>query len=626
SASVESLLGVINDILDFSKIEAGKLELEARAFDLEKAVNRLMGIFAAEADEKELELILRYDSDAPRVVIGDSIRIRQVLFNLVGNAVKFTENGHVWVNVDCSWARENEALFVIKVEDTGIGVPGSKLDHIFDHYAQADASTTRNFGGTGLGLAICKQLVALMGGRIEVISAPDRGSTFTFELKLALDREAPGEAPEMSELEEGRVLVVDDNRINRRIFSEYLNSRNVRHDVAPDARAALSTLRQARWSRDPHCLLVTDLIMPDMDGEALCRAVKSDNDLKDTVVVLVSSAGGAGDSDHLRQAGFSGFLNKPVGMNDFLKLLAAAMERSNGPMVTLHDFEPPLEYESSRLPGTADTRVLLVEDNRINQQAAAAILGKIGFRNIEIARNGRIACEMVQKSRYDLLLMDIQMPVMDGYKATRVIRELEGGFTRIPIIAMTANAIEGDKEKCLAAGMDDYISKPVRKQGLLKVLSRWMDQGAARPREQQEKKSRNEVEAPAGEENAVVSSVFNYEDAVGRYDGDAELLRGIIESFLDDTPRLIEEIEAEATSGNPDRAGGKSHALKGGASYIGAERLRDVAFELEKAGRSGDESAASTLLSGLKAEFEVFKKEIESYDWRGGARGDENLR
>jgi signal transduction histidine kinase/CheY-like chemotaxis protein len=462
--SAEALLMILNDLLDFSKIEAGRMTLEPLPFDLYLTAEEAAHLLSAKAHEKGLELALRYAPGTPRRVIGDAGRIRQILVNLVGNAIKFTEQGHVMIDVEGGEAEG----FRISVRDTGIGIPAAKQTSLFEKFTQADNSTTRRFGGTGLGLAISKELVELMGGAIGVSSAPEQGSTFWFTLRLPLDKAEPDASdPAASDLPGPRLLVVDDNALNRQILREQLSSRNLRFDLAASGSEALELLHAACGAGDPYRLALIDHMMPEMDGEALGRRIKGDPSLCDTGLIVLTSAGVQCDRARFREAGFAASLTKPVDPSLLFRTLDRVCSIEPGDAVP----GPPLESESkAALPQRY--RILLAEDNLVNQKVAGKILEKLGCR-VDVAANGRQAVEMCESGRYDLILMDCQMPEMDGLEATRMIRQREGGRGRIPIIAMTANAMLGDREKCLACGMDDYISKPVKSTGLGRILEQW---------------------------------------------------------------------------------------------------------------------------------------------------------
>ncbi len=616
STSAESLLHVINDILDISKIEAGRLDIEARPFDLQEEVSRLMAVFAKKTENRDLELITRFDAKAPRFVVGDCTRIRQVLFNLVGNALKFTQEGYVWLDVHCQQSDGTSVTLEISVTDTGIGIPKDKIDMIFDHFSQADASTTRKFGGTGLGLAICRQLVKLMGGELKATSIPGEKTRFYFTLDLPIDKEIHPEVAHARELNMGRLLLVDDNDINLRIFSEYLSNWNVRHDICSDPLTVLDLLGKAKRTHDPYTLVLTDYLMPKLDGMALCRAIKSDLNLKQTPVIVATSQDGPGEKERIMSAGFSAHLVKPVSPSDLFNTLQDIQDKPsqwvpphNGTTVQKKRKTDHLQ----EIEGASRMQVLLVEDHPINQKAIIPILGKLGFGNVAIADNGLIALDMINNVNFDLVLMDIQMPFMDGYETTRAIRKLKKKSADVPIIAMTANAIEGDRERCLAAGMNDYLSKPIQKKALLTALKHWIKNP------ERILPNRNTKNEPSGDGDKTSELfIFNADEAIERYDGDLEVLKMIIQSFIEETPGSIEAISAALNSGDGVAAGAKSHALKGGASYIGAQRIQAMAMDMETAGKTGDLAAAGQLLLKLKTEFERFRNKIASFQWENG--------
>jgi len=612
--SAETLLSVINDILDFSKIEAGRLDIEATSFDLKEEISKLMAVFSRRTGEKELELILRVDARIPPAVVGDRVRICQVLNNLVGNAMKFTPEGYVWVNVDLVNCNERTATLDFSVTDTGIGIPADKIDMIFDHFSQADASTTRKFGGTGLGLAICRQLLKLMGSELKVSSIQGQKTVFFFTLKLPVDKQMPRDEPPSADLASERVLVVEDNAINLRIFSDYLSSWNIRHDACGNPLKALERLKRARNEKAPYTVVLSDDVMPGLDGPALCRSIRSDDQLKNTGIIIMTSQEGAENRRRTTAAGADAYLKKPFSPSSLYNALTGFSRKPVSPVEQRHPQKAEKEGPPS-LTGTSRMRVLLVEDHVINQKAIVPMLNKLGFKDIHIADNGLVALEMVHHSTFDIILMDIQMPIMDGYETTREIRKLEGKWGDVPIIAMTANAIEGDREKCLEAGMNDYLSKPIQKDMFLSAMKRWM-------------RSSNKEKAvyppdkthPVEKESTVQPDclVFNADEAIARYDGDREVLKMIIEDFIEDTPRTIDKIASAADSGQNAEAGRLAHALKGGASYIGAERIREAAFVIETAGKDNSLEPFSPLISDLKNEYVLFKKEISAFKWKEG--------
>ncbi|MCP4671933.1 MAG: response regulator [Desulfobacula sp.] len=613
--SAESLLGVINDILDFSKIEAGKLELEEKSFNLENEINRLIMIFAPKANEKKIELIVRYDPQAPRYIIGDQIRIRQILNNFINNALKFTSEGYICINSVCKKITETAATFEISVEDTGIGIADEKQATIFDNFTQADTTTTRKFGGTGLGLSICSQLVTLMGGKIELESLLGQGSTFKFTLTLPIDKTAGIEGVDSSELAKEHIIVVDDNMINRKIFSEYLNVWNIRHDVFPMAMEAYEAMKNAYHREDAYTLLVTDHLMPDMDGESLGKKVKADPELKNTIMVMISSSGGKEKIANFEKIGFSGYLSKPLNMSDFFNLLQTVIIKRHGKTIisnTDHNSKLPSMQINEPVKGVENKHILLAEDNKINQKASISILKKLGFQNIQLAENGQAALTMFHEQSFDIILMDIQMPVMDGYETTKNIREIEKEKNqgRVPIIAQTANAMKGDKENCLNAGMDDYISKPIDKDELVMVLNKWITTD-------QENESKDPSKSKPKNEEPLDKSlqIFNDKDALSRYSDDLEILKEIIDAFFEETPEELDSIQQGMPTKDFPLISKAAHALKGSASYVGAERIRDVASSIEKAAKQEEFSNMEMMVDTLSKEFVFFEEQIKVFPW-----------
>jgi CheY-like chemotaxis protein len=467
-ASAEALLSIINDILDFSKIEAGKLAIEPLPFDLRVAIEEASDLLATRASEKGVELILRWSPGAPQRLIGDPGRIRQILLNLAGNAIKFTESGQVIVAVDAPELTDTDALLRIRVQDTGIGIPADKLSTLFHRFQQADTSTTRRFGGTGLGLAIARQLAELMGGDITVASVEGEGSTFSVTLRLPLDG-ASAPAPQPAKALAGlRALVVDDAEVNRRVLVEQLAAFGVRADAAESGERALELLREARDTREPYQLVLIDHLMPGTNGEQAGVRIRAEFPRDGLRLVLMSA--GLNLHGPSVKATFDTHVSKPIHGAALLEAITPegeATAESGEARPSLLMARPSIPAESARW------RVLVAEDNAINQKVAARMLNKLGCR-VDVAANGIEALELWSKLPYDVIFMDCQMPEMDGYEATREIRRLEkgaGGHT--PIVALTANAMAGDREKCLSAGMDDFIAKPVAEDKLRQALDDW---------------------------------------------------------------------------------------------------------------------------------------------------------
>ena len=484
-SSGDTLLGIINDILDFSKVEAGKLDIEPIPFDLQVAASEVADLLTPKAVEKGIELVTLYHPDAPRYVVGDAGRIRQIILNLAGNAVKFTEKGHALIEVEGKEDLGDEVEVKISIHDTGIGIDEEGRARLFQSFSQADASTTRKFGGTGLGLAICKRLVELMGGEIGVESEPGAGSVFWFTLRLPKGEEPEVVLEDNVDLSDIRALVVDDTPVNCRVLSAQLTGLGMRPDCAGSGEEALRLLRKAVDEGDPYMMSILDFQMPGMNGEQLGKAIKNDPNIAGTSLVLMTSSGSRGDARRLREAGFAGYLNKTT-CRDTIKDVVAAVVSNTGSgqgavkLVTRHTVaEAQARPTDETAPDQAaeevivQRRVLLAEDNLVNQKVAMRMLEKLGCR-VDIAANGREAVDMWSATEYEVVFMDCQMPELDGYGATDEIRKRETGVHHTPIIAMTANAMEGDRERCLDAGMDDYIAKPIRIEICREALERWI--------------------------------------------------------------------------------------------------------------------------------------------------------
>ena len=474
--SGEALLTVINDILDFSKIEAGKLQIEHIVFDLGLVIEDVNEMIAAKVEEKKLDLVLEYTPGVPRHFIGDAGRIRQVVTNLVGNAIKFTPGGNVVVTVTCERQIEHWALMRVSVTDTGIGIPKKKIGSLFKQFSQVDGSTTRNYGGTGLGLAISKRLVNLMGGTIGVTSQPGEGSTFWFTLSLLLDSQPHVMPVPVDELRGARVLIVDDNEVNRRVLHEQVLGWGMRDGSCASGEEALRVLQAARLEGDPYPIAIVDYQMPGMDGGTLAAIIKDDPATRDTLVVMLTSISQSSDVRH--SARCDAYLVKPVRHSQLLRTITTAWAKrrtlsATAVPVTATQPRPiaPVKPVASSVPAGHTIRVLIAEDNAVNQRVAVYMLKKLGLR-ADVAADGREAVQLFEMLPYDLILMDCQMPEMDGYEASREIRRREPAGHHTVIIAMTAEAMAGAREDCLAAGMDDYIAKPVRLENLSVIVNK----------------------------------------------------------------------------------------------------------------------------------------------------------
>jgi CheY-like chemotaxis protein len=473
-ASADSLLGIINDILDFSKIEAGHLALETIGFDLRMSMEDLSDILGPKAYEQGLEFACMVHPEVPTLIRGDPGRLRQILTNLTANAVRFTEKGEVVVRVLLDGESDTHATVRFTVTDTGIGIPADRLDRLFKPFSQADTSATRKYGGTGLGLVIAKQLAEMMGGQIGVETQENKGSTFWFTAvfeKQPEGKDALAELP--GDVRDKKILVVDDNAANRELFRAYLTSWDCQCSAASSAQEGLSMLREAVEARDPFHLAILDHMMPEMDGEALGRAIKADPALKATPLVMLTSWGQRGDAARMKEIGFSAYLTKPIKQSQLFDCLVMVL--GEPPDRTEEGEKPRLVTRHTLAEAKRKVRILLVEDNIVNQKFALRLLEKSGYR-ADAVGNGKEAVKALEADAYDLVLMDVQMPEMDGYEATGVIRDPQSKVQNhnVPIIALTAHAMKGDRERCMKAGMDDYVSKPIRAQNLVEVVERFL--------------------------------------------------------------------------------------------------------------------------------------------------------
>jgi two-component system, sensor histidine kinase and response regulator len=582
--SAESLLELINDILDFSKIEAGKLDLEYIPFNLLHEMESVCNAQALAAEKKGLDLIMHYSPSCPHVMQGDPARIRQILTNLLSNAIKFTAKGHVLVEVEAEAAADERCRLRVSVSDTGIGLARDKINMIFDKFTQADISTTRQYGGTGLGLTICKLLVEMMGGQVGVRSEPGHGSTFWFTLELPLAQEAAIDASDADMLGGVRVLVVDDEQTNRRVLQEQLSQLGMRVDGFGAAIEVLAALQQARADGDPYRIAILDHQMPDIDGEILGSAIKSDPAYQDIRLVLFSSLSRAGDAQRIEQAGFAAFFSKPVPQHiliDALKALCSAGADEPLPFLTIAALSPSRMEPGGGVLPFAGYNVLVADDNLVNQQVAQHMLERFGCR-VDVAVNGDMAVAMCRNRRYDLVLMDCQMPELDGYEATARIRIEEDEGKRVPVIALTANAMQGEREKCLASGMDDFLSKPIRPQTLHETLQRWLRNGGGG----------YDADGEEGnDEMAAVLEIFG--DSFGE----------LVGMFMHDGPIRIEGLRQAMQAGDQLAIGKLAHALAGSCASIGASVLSRLCRDLEMQNKQGIPPNLGERLDAIEAEY-----------------------
>ncbi len=591
-SSGDALLTIINDILDFSKIEAGKLELETQPFDLRDCVEECLDLVAVKAAEKGLDLAYIIDDETPNTLIGDVTRLRQILVNLLSNAVKFTERGEVVVSVTSRPLGDNRYEVHFAVKDTGIGIAPEHMDRLFEAFTQVDASTTRKYGGTGLGLAISKRLAEMMGGSMWVESEVGRGSTFHFTI-LAEAAPTPlrvylqGVQPQLAGR---RVLIVDDNATNRRILSHQTRSWGMIPRAAASGAEALAWLRQG----EPFDLAILDLHMPEMDGLTLAREIRKLRDAETLPLVMLTSVGG--QAREARELGFAAYLTKPVKPSQLYDVLVKVLAGRAVPVME-HRAVPQLDPEMGK---RHPLRILLAEDNMVNQKVALRILERLGYR-ADVAANGREVLEALERQPYDVVLMDIQMPEMDGIEATRRIRERWPAERQPRIVAMTAHALEGDRERLLAMGMDDYISKPVRVEELVAVLER------CQPLSGDQSSETGDPQPPISELQSPIDAAVlgEFLDMLG------EEARGLITLFLEDATRHLATMREAVAQGDTETLRRAAHTLKGSSGNLGAVGLSTLCQELEAMAREGVLDGAAEKVTQAEAEYERVKAVLE---------------
>ena len=604
--SGEALLAILNDILDFSKIEADKLDLEQIDFELRLTVEDVLELLAEHAHSKGLELAYLIHAGLPTWVAGDPGRLRQILTNLVGNAVKFTERGEVVVHVTLVNETDQDALIHFAVTDTGIGIPADVQSRLFQAFSQADGSTTRKYGGTGLGLAISKRLAEMMGGTIGIESTPGEGSNFWFTVRLAKRPAPPAVAHvELPRLPGLRVLCVDDNVTNRALLEAQLSAWGMQAESVSDGQGALERLRLACHEANPYTLAILDYQMPEMDGITLARAIKAEPALASVRLVLLTSFGYRGQSGEAQRAGFEAYLLKPIRQSQLYDCIATVM----GMMVDTSSSFLITPYTLAGARAQLRVRVLLAEDNGVNQKVAIRMLEKLGCR-VDVVANGLEAVEASGRIAYDYILMDCQMPEMDGYEATVAIRQREAHSGRhIPIIATTANAMQGDRERCLAAGMDDYVSKPVQAAELIEVLQKWIPYyntvvPEATPLVPQP------MLTTQGSSPALDAEAFTALKALS--DGeDPTFVLSLIAAFLQDTPVHLESLQQAAQAADAMALERAAHTLKASSASVGAHGMAGLCQELQRLGRAGSNTGALTLVAQLVYEFDRVRQALE---------------
>jgi len=606
----DSLLMLINDILDFSKVEAGKLDMETIDFDLRTTVEETGDILAGKITNKGLHLSCFVDPETPPLLQGDPGRLRQVMINLANNAIKFTKAGEVAISVTLEAETPTQATIRCTVRDTGIGIPADRMDRLFQSFSQVDASTTRKYGGTGLGLVISKQIVELMGGQIGVESKQGVGSTFWFTAVLDKQPAASHRAPvELKDIESLRVLVVDDNATNRRILRTYLAAWGCRPDEATCAAEAIAALREAACGDDPFQIILLDNLMPGIDGETLGGQIKTDLELRDIALVMLTSAGQRGDARRMHEAGFAAYLTKPVKQSQLLDCLRTIAGKSEDP-----NWIPP-EAIVTRHSITEDRkrriRVLLAEDNSMNQKVALRIIeAKLGYRADAVA-DGREAIDSLSRQHYDLVLMDCHMPEMDGYEATQAIRDPNSSVLNhdIPIIAMTANAMKGDREKCLESGMDDYVAKPINLQKLAAAIERNIPdpdrESLPRPEGADTAPPEQSSDAPCAQ------SPYDRSVAMDHVGGDEDLFNELITIFLTETPGALAQVWSGVSSGDPEAITKAAHALQSSLGVLAANDAIRTALAIETLGKSGDLAGVQEAAAALSVEVQRLTSALE---------------
>ncbi len=610
--SGESLLTIINDILDFSKVEAGKLELETLDFDLSSMLEDFAASLTLQVQRKGLEFICAIAPDVPHRLRGDPGRLRQVLVNIAGNAIKFTHTGEIAVWASLVSETDADALIRFSIRDTGIGISPDKKGLLFQKFTQVDSSTTRKYGGTGLGLAISKRIVELMGGSIGVDSPLNSltphdggpGSEFWFTANFAKHIDGGRDVKSLTDIRGTHILVVDDNSTNRDVLKAQLTAWGVRSKDVSGGLAAIQALYKAQDDGDPFKVAILDMQMPDMDGVTLASTIKADPKLKDIHLLLLTSMGKQNDSSKMKEIGFSACLSKPVRQSKLFDSLSAVLAGKNILQgQETHPVFTPESFSAKREP----IRILLAEDNIVNQHVAVGILKKLGLRADAVA-NGVEAVKALETIPYDLVLMDVQMPGMDGLEATRKIRDPRSAALnhQIPVIAMTAGIMPDDREQCFTAGMNDYVSKPVSLQKLAEALGKWIPKD--RKGGEKEKIGNESPSSPIVRQSPPI---FDRAGIKALLMNDADLIRTVAKSFLENIPQQIAALKGYLGAGDAINARRLAHSIKGASANVCGEALRKVAAEMEKDALYGDLAAAAGLTAELDAQFDALKLELK---------------
>lgn len=591
--SAESLLGIINDILDFSKIESGRFELESYPIDIREWLGDSVKPLAIRAHAKQLELAYHISPEVPPFVRGDGLRLRQVIVNLLGNAIKFTHTGEVVLDVSIQEETPEVLTLHFKVSDTGVGMTKEAQDRVFNAFEQADMSTTRNFGGTGLGLTISSRLVQLMEGDIWVESIVDQGSTFHFTAKFgfATCEKVPESLADSSSLDGLKILIVDDNDTNRLILTEICSNWRMNPIAVENVSTAVDELLAAFHAGSPFELVITDASMPDVDGFTLASRIQEDERLGSTIVMMLTSLDRSEDIRRCEELGIKAYLTKPIKQSDLFDAIMASIHHDSKQLQS--DQRSPI----AALPMTRPLRILLAEDSLANQKLAVGLLSKWNHQ-VRVANNGREAVEAVKQEDYDLVLMDVQMPELDGLGATTEIRELQRNheIAAFPIVAMTAHAMKGDRERCLASGMDDYVSKPVRPLQLATVIAGFFE--ALPPQASESTQDADEITPPSSAE----SEPFDWQVLVKNAHGDEELAYDVADAFLTETPGIFKNLEAAIQSQDQSLANRSAHTIKGSLRTLGAPCF-EMAALIEQAAAVEDWEECQQQLRNFEDDF-----------------------
>lgn len=602
-SSGEALLELINHILDFSKIEAGKLELDPQPFDLRDLVGDTVRTLSVRAQNKNLELLFSVANDVPHRLVGDRARLRQVLVNLLGNAIKFTAEGEVVLDVSKKSRSEESVTLEFQVRDSGIGIAEDKLDTVFNDFEQADSSTTRQYGGTGLGLSISRQLIELMDGTIQLKSKLGQGSTFIFDATMQVEEaDAQHRAMRINALAGTRALIVDDNDTNRRILCDMLSGWGMQPSSIKTPAEAIAKLKESQQAGEPLPLVVTDFQMPRVNGLDFVQLIRDEPEIAGATVIMLTSGMKPNHAARIKELGIVGRLTKPVKQAEVFEAVVAALK--------LPSPEQSTSAPTDRVAASSKSlNLLLAEDNIVNQKLAVGILESIGHA-VTVANHGREALELWQQGTFDAILMDVQMPEMDGLEATRAIRKIEsehGDTQHTVIVAMTAHARDSDRRDCLDAGMDNYMSKPIRIAELRNLLEELTsDQSPATPESNLQEPTNMGIDETPKE-------IIDWNVAAQAVNHDQDLLKIVAKTLIEAGPDMIDNVKQCIADNDPARLRISAHALKGSVLFLGIDLVHKPALELERMGEAGTIPEDDIALQQLDADWEIVRKEVEEF-------------